>query len=213
MQANLSAPSQVGALELALRAMAWAALTLIGFAASFVGVGLLASQLEQATGMSHSVMLGLWALFWVPTSSLLALVAARVTVGTPPAVRALAWVVVVLGALASAAHVWAVADWSISRYGFSDPDYIGPTFALFAAVAATAVAGFEVQVAPRRAIWLPFVALVGVAAQAIAIISRNLPGLADGLGRDSGPLAVATVAAGLYIGAVGVISIGRLRRG
>jgi hypothetical protein len=127
-------------------------------------------------------------------------------------VRSFAWLMLLLGALVSAAHVWVVADWSIARFGYSDPDFVGPTFALFAVVAGVAVAGLGVQMSPGWAVWLPFLAMVGGVALAIAIISWNIPGLADGLGRDSGPLAAVTVATAVYIGAVGILSLARLRR-
>ena len=45
------------------------------------------------------------------------------------------------------------------------------------------------------------------------IVSSNIPGLSDGLEPYSWPLAGWTAAAALYIGAVGVLSLARLRRG
>jgi len=196
-----------------MRALAWGILSLVGFIASWIAVGWLMVQLEQAFGLPHAIHLGLGALAWVPASGLLALAAARVGLGTWPAVPTVAWLLLLAGALVSAAHLWVLADWAIGRYGYTDPDYIGPTFALHGVVAAAALAGFEVQIAPRWAAWLPFLAMVGGVALAIAIISWNIPGLANGLGRDSEPLAAVTVAAALYIGAVGIVSLARLRRG
>lgn len=196
-----------------MRALTWGILSLAGFIASWIAVGWLTLQFAYALGLPHAVHLGLWALAWVPASGLLALAAARVALGTWPEVRTFAWLVLLLGAVVSAAHVWLLADWAIGRYGYFDPDYHGPTFALYGVVAAAAVAGFEVLIAPRWAVWLPFLATVGGAAVAMSIISSNIPGLADGLAADSGPLAAVTVAAVLYIGAVGVLSLARLRRG
>lgn len=197
---------------LGLRALAWGALSLVGFIATFL-IGWLMSQLEQAIGLSHAVMLGLWALAWVPLAGLLTIPAARVAFGAWPAVRTRAWMMLLVGALVGAVHIWVLADWAIARYGYSDPDYIGPTFVLFGVVAGAAVAGFGVQVAPRWAVWLPLLTLAGCVALAISIISSNIPGLADGLAADSWLLAAVTVAAALYIGAVGILSFARLRRG
>lgn len=214
MGIDLSAPVRVATspISLGLRALAWGILSLAGFTAAFVAVGSLVS-LAKALGMSHAVTLGVWALAWVPASGLLVLPGARVALGTWLEVRTAAWVVLLLGALVSAAHIWLLVDWAIARYGYSDPDFIGATFSLFAAVAGVAVAGFGVQVGPRWAVWVPMLALVGGVALAIPIMASNIPGLADGLGADSGPLAAATVAAAVYIGAVGILSIKRLRRG
>lgn len=215
METQVSAPAGVGSqpIRLGLRALAWGILSLVGFIAAFVATLMLGVQTEYAFGLPHSVGLGIGALGWVSAGGLLTIPAARLAFGAWPQVRTVAWLLLLLGALVSAAHIGVLADWAIGRYGYSDPDYIGPTFSLFGVVAAAAVAGFGIQIAPRWAAWLPFLAMVGGVALAIAIISWNIPGLADGLGRDSGPLAAVTVAAALYIGAVGVLSIARLRRG
>jgi hypothetical protein len=214
MEADLSVPARPAASldGLGLRVLAWGVLSFIGFIAVFVAVGSSLSPFERAFGISHAVMLGLWALAWVPVTGLLTIVAARMTLGGRPEVPMLAWLVLLLGALVSSAHVWVLADWAVARYGYSDPDYIGPTFILFGVVAGAAVAGFGIQIAPRWAVWLPSAALVGGIALAISIISSNFPGLADGLARDSGPLAAVTGVAAAYIGAVGILSLVRLRR-
>jgi hypothetical protein len=215
MQRDLSVHTGTAAspVEHGLRALVWSGVSVIGFVAAFVVVGVLMSQLEQAFTFSHSVMLGLWALSWVPVTGLATMGAARITLGAWPNVPALAWLVLLLGAVVSAAHVWIVADWSIARFGFNDPDFVGSTFLLFAVVAGVAVAGFGVQLAPLWAAWLPLLALVGGGALAVSIIASNIPGLRDGLAADSGTLAAATGAAAAYIGAVGIVSLARLRRG
>jgi len=212
MQVDASAPPGVAAPPIRL-ALAWGILSLVGFGATWVVIGSLMAQFERASGMSHAFMLGLWALAWVPVAGLLTLAAARIVFGAWPAVATSAWLVLLVGALVGAAHVWVLADWAIARYGYSDPDFIGPTFGLFAVVAGVAVAGFGIQMVSRAAAWMPLLAVAGGVALAISIISSNIPGLANGLGGDSGPLAVATVAATLYVGAVAALSVARLRRG
>jgi len=214
MQTDLSVPSGVttSRIEFGLRALAWGLLSFVGFIATVSALVWPIGRLQEA-GLPHAFTLGLWALAWVLASGVLAFLAGRVALGTWLDVRASAWLVLLVGALLSGAHLWVLADWAIARYGASDPDYIGSTILLFAVVAGVAVAGFGVQVSPRWAAWSPLAAVVGGAVMGIAILLTNVPGLADGLAADSGPLAAATVAAGLYIGAVGILSFARRRRG
>lgn len=196
-----------------LRALAWGLLSFIGFIAIFSVLVWPVSQLEQALGLPHPVALGIWALTWMIGSGLLALAAARLVFGQWLVVHGTAWVILLLGAVLSAALVTVLADWAIGRYGFNESDLVGPMSLLFGIVGSIAVAGFGVQVAPRGAAWSPLLALAAGAVIGTAILLSNIPGLADGLGRDSGPLAAVTVAAALYIGAVAILSLARLRRG
>jgi len=193
-------------------ALAWGLLSFGGFVAAVSALVWPVSQLEQAVGLSHPLNLGLWALAWVLSSGLLALVAARLVFGAWLTVRPTALLMLLAGAVVSAATVTVLADWTIAKFGMNESDLVGPMSVLFGVIAGVAVAGFGVQVAPRWAAWSPLVALVGGAAIGVAIILSNVPGLSDGLGRHSAPLAVVTVAAAVYIGAVGVISVTRLRR-
>lgn len=195
-----------------MRALAWGLVSLFGFLGVLLALMPPVGQFEQL-GVPHGMGLGIWALAWVLATGMLALLAARIVFGSWPTVGAAAWLILLLGAVVSAANLWVLVDWAIARYGASDPDYIGPTMGLFAVVAAMAVVGFGVQVAPRSAVWAPFIAAIGGVVLAISIIATNIPGLADGIGRDSWPLAGATLAAALYIGGVGVVSLVRLRRG
>jgi hypothetical protein len=63
------------------------------------------------------------------------------------------------------------------------------------------------------AVWSSLAAVIGGALIGASIILSNVPGLADGLGRQSGPLAIVTVVAAAYLGIVGLASVARLRRG
>jgi len=199
-------------IELGLRALAWGFLSFIGFIATLSSLAWPIGRLQEA-GVDHAATLGLWALAWVPASGLVALLAARIAFGVWLHVRTLAWLVLLAGALMSGAHLWVLADWAIARYGASDPDYVGSTFLLFAVVAGVAVAAFGVQVAPRWAAWSPLLAVAGGVGIGVGILLTNVPGMGDGLAVDSRPLALVTVAAALYVGAVGLVSIARLRRG
>jgi hypothetical protein len=205
----------VGRIPLApwMLALAWGILSFGGFVGAVSALVWLVGQLQQIVGLPHPVNLGIWAFAWVMSSGALALVAARLVFRGWLAVRPAAWLLLLSGAVVSAATVTILADWMIAKFGMNDSDMAGPMSMLFGVIAGVAVAGFGVQVAPRWAAWSPLVAVVGGAAIGLAIILSNVPGLADGLGQHSGPLAVVTVAAAVYIGAVGVISVGRLRQG
>jgi hypothetical protein len=195
-----------------LRTVAWGTLSFVAFVACFMSLLWPISALESAVGMPHAAALGTWALGWTVIGGLLALVCARLVFGTWLAVRAGGWLVLVVGALVSGAHLGVLADWMIARFGASDPDYVGATFGLFAVVAGVAVTGLGVQVAPRSAVWMPVLGVWAGAVLAAIVLLMNLAGLAGGLAADSKLLAAVTLAAAVYIGAVGVLSLARLRR-
>jgi hypothetical protein len=192
--------------------MMWAVISFSGFTLSMTALLWPISALESLAGLPHAAALGLWALVGTTASGLLTLVGARLVFGAWREVRVDGLLILLVGALTSAAQLGAVAQWMIFRFGASDPEYVGLTFGLFALVAGVAVAGFAVQVAPRSAHWMPMLAVVGGALLAVAIILLNLAGLADGLAPDSGQLAAATLASAVYVGAVAVVSIARVRR-
>jgi hypothetical protein len=193
-----------------LSALGWTLLSFLGFAAVFFFLVWPIGQLQSA-GADHAATLGVWALAWVLASGAWALLAGRVTLGAWLAIRPIAGVILVAGALISAADIWLLAGWAIARYGYSDPEYIGPMIALFALVGGVAVAGFAIQIAPRWAVWSPLLAMLGGGLLGAYVVLQSLPGLSDGLAKDSGPLAVVTVAATVYVAVVGLASLARLR--
>lgn len=216
MQTQISAPAGSIARGLPLprwvAALAWGLLSFAGFVAAISGLVWPVAQLEQTVGLSHPLNLGVWALAWAASSGLLALLAGRLVFGEWPEARPAAWLILLGGAAVSAATVTILADWTIAKFGMNESDLLGPMSLLFGVIAGVAVGGFGVQVAPRWAAWSPFVAVAGGAVIGVAIILSNVPGLADGLGSHSGPLAVVTAISALYIGAVAVLSFARLRR-
>lgn len=217
MQTERSAPAPSIAHGLPLppwvAALAWGLLSFAGFVAAVSALVWPVGQLEQTVGLSHPLNLGVWAFAWVLASGLLALVAARLVFGEWLEVRPAAWLILLSGAVVSAATVTILADWTIAKFGINESELVGPMSLLFGIIAGVAVGGFGIQVAPRWAAWPPVLAVAGGAVIGLFIILSNGPGLADGLGRQSGPLAVVTVAAALYIAVVGVLSLARLRRG
>jgi hypothetical protein len=194
-------------------ALAWGILSFLGFVATVSVLVWPLGQLQQAGVLSHPSSLGVWAFTWVLGSGLVALAAARVVFGRWLDVRPAAWLLLIVGAVVSGALVVILAQWTIAKFGMNESDLVGPMSLLFGFIAGVAVAGFGVQVAPRGAAWSPFLAVVGGAVIGISIVLSNVPGLDDGLGRNSGPLAIVTVVAAAYIGAVGLASLARLRRG
>ena len=194
-----------------LQALTWGLVSFFAFIGVLYALMPPVGQFEQL-GVPHGMALAIWALGWVLVTGMFVLLAARVAFGSWPTVLPAGFLVLLVGAFVSAANLWVVVDWSIARYGASDPDYVGPTMGLFAVVAATAVAGFGVQVAPRWAVWAPLLALTGGIVLAVSILLTNVPGLANGLAPDSGPLAVVSIAAAMYVGAVAIVSAVRLRR-
>ena len=196
-----------------IRILAWGVLSLINCIAALLLLVWPIGQLVRLFDAPHPEVLGLWAFAWVLASGPLALAAARMTLGSWPRAHPMAWVVLLMGALVSAGHIVVLGDWSIARFGFVETDYLWPMSLLFAVVGGMAVAGFGVQVAPRWAVRAPLLAAGGGLVLGALIVSSNIPGLSDGLEPYSWPLAGWTAAAALYVGAVGVLSLVRLRHG
>ena len=196
-----------------VRGLGWGVLSLISCIAALLLLVWPIGQLVNLFNAPHPEVLGLWAFAWVAVSGPLTLATARVALGSWPGAHPMAWVVLLIGAVVSAGHIVVLGNWSIARFGFVEPDYLWPTSLLFAVVGGMAVAGFGAQVAPRWAVRAPLLAAGGGVLLCVWIVSANVPGLSDGLQPYSWPLAGWTTAAALYIGAVGVLSLVRLRRG
>ena len=195
-----------------LLALAWGILSFVGFVATVSVLVWPLGQLQSIGVLSHPESLGVWAFSWVIGSGLIAHAAARVVFGRWLDVSPAAWLLLVVGAMVCAASEVILAQWLIAKFGQSDSELVGPMWYLFGFVAGVAVAGFGVQVAPRGALWPPLAAVLGGVLIGVSIILSNIPGLSDGLGPNSGPLAVVTVAAAVYLGGVGIVSLARLRR-
>ena len=192
-----------------LKALAWGLLSFLGFGFSLSVLGWLFGSLESTLGLPHSLMLGLWAVSWVLASGGLALLIGRRVLGTRLLIPLVGWVILAVGAVVSGAQSVVLAEWAAGRFGYYDPEYVGPTVLLFGIVAGVAVGGFGVQVGPRWALAAPLSATFGGVALAALITILNLPGLANGLAPDSWALAVTIVASAVYIGAVGIVSVPR----
>jgi hypothetical protein len=193
-------------------ALAWGILSFLGFVATFSALVWPIGQLQQVGLLTHPSSLGVWAISWVLSSGVVALAAARLVFGRWLDVSPAAWLILIVGAIVSAVMEVILAQWLIAKFGMSDSELVGPMWYLFGFVAGVAVAGFGVQVAPRGALWPPLAAVLGGVLIGVSIILSNIPGLSNGLGPNSGPLAVVTVAAAVYLGGVGIVSLAGLRR-
>ena len=90
----------------------------------------------------------------------------------------------------------AMFNWSMDRFGVFDAEYIGPTAALASLTVASAVACLATIVAPQRASWAPALVAVAAALGGGVVVALNTPGLADGLGAGSVPVALLVAAGG-----------------
>jgi hypothetical protein len=171
-------------------------------AAPFVAVAVITPLRDLAPAADQLSLVVAWTLI----AAIGALVAARVCFGAWPRVAAEAWILLLTGAAFAAAVHASLHAWARYRYGYFDPDVVGPT-ALFAfIVIGVAVAGFGVLVAPRRAVLPPLLAtLAGIGASLLAL-GGNLPGLADGLDPESVIPAWAIGGAVGYVVLVGVVA-------
>src|SRR5205809_881303 len=96
--------------------LAWAAVSLLGALVTLAALAWPIGRLEETTAWPHTISLGIWAFAWVLTSGLVALAAARLTLGQWLQVRTLAWLVLLLGAIVSAAQLAVLSDWAMGRF-------------------------------------------------------------------------------------------------
>jgi hypothetical protein len=183
-------------------AWAWAVASLVMYLiAPFVALVVLAPQGQQLPPSGLAILPVAWTWF----AAFGAVVAARLCLGAWPRVGfAAVAVLVVGGALAG----WVDASlhaWSGQRFGYFEPDLIGPSSVFFAVVVGTAVGAFGVLIAPKRAALPPTLAVLAGVVLTVIILVGNVPGLADGLDPESVPLAAAIALASLYVIAIGVL--------
>jgi hypothetical protein len=194
-----------------MKALAWALISFFGFVISFAALVWPVSQLEQLLIVPHEAFLGTWIFLWVTVSGTFAVAAARLTLAEWPVLTLSAVALLAAGGLVGGVLLAMTADWTIGRYGYNEAEMVGPAYVLFAPVAALAVSGFGVLIAPRFALWAPTSCVVLGLVLFAAIVVDSLPGLADGLGADSRGLATASAVSGAYVLIVGVASFRRFR--
>jgi hypothetical protein len=191
--------------------MTWTLLSIAGFC-----VGLLVSlpvnaALNLVVDMPHLAEMALWPVTWGSVSMAGILAAGRLAFRRPLAVSRAGLLFGATGILLAAGLQVALQQWAVARFAYADPEFIGPSAALFAVLVGLGAATFGVFVAPRgMAAWPLGFVLFGTGCVAFVLLS-NLPGLGDGLAPESRPLAAWLGASGLYAVLAAIASLIRAR--
>jgi hypothetical protein len=146
----------------------------------------------------HLAQMGAWSVIWGVLSLIGLLVAARLVFGAWLRPRPLAVAIAGVGIGLSAVLNVVLQRWETIRFGITEPELVGLTAGLFAVLIGLSVAAFGAFLVPRRLIGWPLAMVVlGFAGVAIIVLS-NIPGLQDGIGADSWPLAICVGLSGAY---------------
>jgi hypothetical protein len=180
------------------RGLTWAALSFTGFVASLFAVLPFIFAMKLVWDAPHLAQMGAWSVIWGVLSLLGVLAAARLVFGAWLRPRPLAIAVAGVGIGLSAVLNVVLLQWETTRFGYIEPEMVGLTAGLFAVLIGLSVAAFGAFLVPRRLIGWPLAMVaLGFAGVAIIVLS-NLPGLADGIGADSWPLAICVGLSGVY---------------
>ena len=198
------------------RAWLWAALTIVGLVIALLAAfGLATSVVSRgmfADAGSGSLRLDL-AGFLLLTGAFgmgAVLIAGRLTLGSWLEPRRRHLIPPAAGVTLAIGVELALHEWARVSYGYYDPDFIGPTAGLSFSVVLVAVAWFWLSVAPPGATAPPRIGL-GLSAILVGlIVLSNVPGLRDGIGPNSWPLAILVGWSAVY--AIGA-AVTSLRRG
>lgn len=187
------------------------ALTLgIGLASLF-GAAWLESQVLVPLALSggagslvHGLVLAGFVTVWGAASAVsVPLLVSRVCGGPRRSIEP--GLVAAVGLLLAVALTLVLHEWARGRYGYFDPDTVGPTSLLPGLLVALSVAVEVVRFATGWLLQLT-AGIVGMSwLAAAAIVALNLPGALDGIRPESVPLAALVGALALYLGLVGLI--------
>lgn len=111
-------------------------------------------------------------------------------------------------AIAAALQV-ALDSWAVNKFGYFEPEIMGPTVMLPFGLAALAVALFGVAVAPSGADLPPRISVIGGGLAALMAAVLNVPGAADGIAASAVPLAVVLTIVSGYVPTVWWIAVRR----
>jgi hypothetical protein len=197
-----------------MRTATWTVLSIAAFAASLPATLVLLGPIGFAVGAggqldTHLVEMALWPILWGGLSVAGSWVAARRFLPAPrPAGAGLALAIPGF-VIAAASHV-VLQQWETGRFGYPDPDLVGPMAGLFAVLVMIGVAAFGTFVAPANAGAVPAgIAIIGAGLVGLIAVS-NAAGLDDGIAPDSVPLAAWTLASVAYAGVAAVLVIRRV---
>lgn len=178
--------------------MVWTVLSFVLFVAAAFAIFPVSTVLRPFVETTHAMDMALWSIVWASLAAFGAVLAARAAFGSWPRIGVGAVIVLLTGtALSVGVHV-TLQSWAAARFGHFDPDSIGWTAGLFGILVGLATAAFGVFVAPRGASVWPLAFVLLGSAGVVLVLASNLPGLADGLGPESWPLAAWLGASGLY---------------
>lgn len=196
------------------RAWWWAATSAALYVLASIAVAVLIVWPVQYYGLlPHAASLAVWAAGWVMVSGLAALACGRLLFRLDLRTSAAAWLVLAAGALLNALVMVSLVDWGTLRYGYWDPEFVGPTGLLWHVIAGTATAGFGVLIAPREIVG-PAVLCVLIGASLTAlIVATNVQGVSDGIPTESWPLAVALGLSAAYAIGLAAVSTRKLLAG
>jgi hypothetical protein len=180
------------------RGLTWAALSFTGFVASLFAVLPFIFAMKLIWDAPHLAQRGAWSVIWGVLSLIGVLLAARLVFGAWLRPRPLAVAVAGFGIGLSAVLNIVLLQWETARFGYIEPELVGLTAGLFAVLIGLSVAAFGALLVPRRLIGWPLAMVtLGLAGVAIIVLS-NAPGLGNGIGPDSWPLAICVGLSGLY---------------
>lgn len=180
------------------RGLVWALLSFATFVAALFAVLPIVAVTNWFADVPHLTEMAAWSVVWGGLSLIGVLSAARVAFGAWLIVNAIAVGTAAVGiALSAIVHV-VLEQWEIARFGIPEPEYVGWTAGLFAVLIGLAVAAFGALLAPRQVIGWPLTAVVIGTAGVALVVLTNVPGLGDGIGDESWPLAIWVGLSGLY---------------
>jgi len=189
------------------RGLVWAALSFAIFVAALFATLPILAAVNWFSELPHLTEVAVWSVVWGGLSLIGVLIAGRLAFGAWLTLHPAALMIATIGiALSAIVHV-VLQQWEIARFGVPEPEYVGWTAGLFAALVGLAVAAFGAFIAPRPVIVWPLAAALLGAAGVGFVVLANLPGLRDGIADDSGPLAIWVGLSGLYALAVGGLAI------
>ena len=192
-----------------VRPWLWAALTIVGLVvALFAAFGVAISVVSRAVfpdAVSSGLRLDLAGFFLLIGAFGIGavLIAGRAAFGRWLEVRPRHLILPAAGIALAIGIELALHEWARLSIGYYDWDFIGWTAGLSFAVVLIAVAWFGVLVAPLGAGSPPRIGLGLSALLIFLVVLSNVPGLGDGIGPNSLPLAILVGSSAIYaIGAV-----------
>ena len=197
---------------------AWALLTILALPLAFLGafvvaIAVVSRSLVPNVAEGLRLDLALWLLCFGALGLLGVLVAARLAFRRWLSVRAQHVAVAAFGIVLAIAVELTLHEWAEASIGYYDSDFIGWTAGLSFSLVVLAIAVFGQAIAPAGfGVPARLGTRLGVVLVLFIILS-NVPGLGDGIGPNSWPLAISIGLAGVYaIAAAAIVSSSRPSR-